>query len=61
MNGLEDIVKRYESIIKNSYSVFTHDTSYISKINDILKTLNSESVRKASRAKDLKERESIKP
>lgn len=51
LNGLEDIVKRYESIIKNSYNGFTHDTSYISKINEILKALNSESPRKTSRAK----------
>lgn len=33
LNGIEDILKKYEVIIKNSYPAFTHDNSYISKIN----------------------------
>lgn len=33
LNGLEEIVKKYETIIKSSYPAFNHDNSYISKIN----------------------------
>lgn len=61
LNGLEEIVKRYEIIIKNSYPAFTHDNSYISKINEILKTLNMESPSKSSKIKEFKEKEVIKP
>lgn len=61
LNGIEEMVKKYEVIIKNSYPAFTHDNSYISKINEILKTLNMESPRKASKPKEFKEKEVIKP
>lgn len=61
LNGLEDIVKRYESIIKGSYGGFSHDSSYITKINDILKSLNAESPLRSTKSRDIKERSTVKP
>ena len=61
LNGLEEIVKKYEGIIKSSYAGFSHDSSYISKINDILKSLNAESPARSTKSRDIKERSTVKP
>lgn len=61
LNGLEEIVKRYEGIIKGSYAGFSHDSSYITKINDILKSLNAESPSRSTKSREIKERSSVKP
>jgi hypothetical protein len=47
--------------MKKSYPAFSHDNSYISKINEILKTLNMEQTMKNSRSKEVKEKTVVKP
>lgn len=52
MNGLEDIAKNYENVIKKIASSFTHDGSYIDRINQIIKSLHGESPAKAGNSKE---------
>jgi len=48
LNNLEKVIKNYESIIKLYNPSFTHDGSYIVKIQDVVKTLNVESPTKTT-------------
>lgn len=41
VNSLEDVAKNYEGIIKKVLSSFSHDSSYIPKINEIIKSITS--------------------
>jgi hypothetical protein len=42
----------YEIAIKKIFTTFTHDGSYIGKINEIIKNLNTESPVKSSKTKE---------
>ncbi len=42
----------YEAAIKKALASFNHDTSYISKVNEIIKNLNGDSPSKAAKAKE---------
>lgn len=52
VNGLEEAAKVFETAIQKVLSSFNHDTSYITKINEIIKNLNGESPSKATKTKE---------
>jgi hypothetical protein len=52
VHSLEDTAKHFESAIKKISSNFTHDSSYIYKISEIIKNLNIESPAKPSKTKE---------
>lgn len=62
LNNLETIIKSYENIIKGCHSNFVHDSSFINKINDIIRNMNIDSPTKGShRSRELDSRKASDP
>ena len=41
LNGIEDIMKEYEAVIKKVMANFGHDRSYFARVQELFKAINA--------------------